>query len=480
MALDHWLSSRLNFRRRLALVQTAVIVSVLSVAAIAGYLSLSDAVNEQLDGALLALAETEAAMLRAAPDQPARVHDAEQGAAPPSLARLDRWVQIVDAQGRVLARSGNLGAASLPAPPALMARMAAGDTMFQTLDQFAEEPVRIVSLPVQTRPLRYTVQVAGSLDDVRHVVASASRMFLGMALVLLVALTVASASITRWVFRSIDDIVRQAQRIGDSSLDQRLPHPGTRDEIGRLVDTLNDMLDRIDQSFQMQRRFTSDASHELRSPLSRLRAEIEITLRRPRDTAEYVDTLRSCMEEVERLTLLVEELLALARFDAGQDRDAAAATSLDQVAAAAIERARAMAQQRGVSLSLRAGAAPVYAAIGEGAATLIVVNLLENAVKFTPAGGAVSVDISIEKDKDGDCACLRIADSGPGIGVDDLPHLFERFYRGASARSGAVAGVGLGLALTQTIVQGHGGRIEAANLAAGGAAFTVHLPRGAA
>ncbi|GJI95011.1 hypothetical protein RugamoR57_17290 [Duganella caerulea] len=465
----------LSFRRRLALVQTAVIVSVLAVAAMSGYLSLSGAVNEQLDGALLALAETEAAMLRAAPDQPVQVHDAAKGAAPPSLARLDRWVQIVDAQGRVLARSANLGAASLPAPPALMTRMAAGDTVFETLDHFAEEPVRIVSLPVRVgppTPLRYTVQVAGSLDDVRHVVASASVMFLALALALLVALTVASASITRWVFRSIDDIVGQAQRIGEGNLDQRLIHPGTRDEIGHLVDTLNDMLDRIDQSFQIQRRFTSDASHELRSPLSRLRAEIEITLRRPRDAAEYVDTLRSCMEEVERLTLLVEELLALARYDAGQGRDASASTSIGEIAAAAIGRAQATAQQRQVRLTLQAADAPVLAAIGEGAATLIVVNLLENAVKFTPAGGTVEVRIW----RDGDQACLCVSDSGPGIGIDELPHLFERFYRGASARSGAAAGVGLGLSLTQTIVQGHGGRIEAANLPAGGAAFTVHLP----
>jgi len=467
--------TRLSFRRRLALVQTAVIVSVLAVAAMSGYLSLSGAVNEQLDGALLALAETEAAMLRAAPDQPVQVHDAAKGAAPPSLARLDRWVQIVDAQGRVLARSANLGAASLPAPPALMTRMAAGDTVFETLDHFAEEPVRIVSLPVRAgprAPLRYTVQVAGSLDDVRHVVASASVMFLALALALLVALTVASASITRWVFRSIDDIVGQAQRIGEGNLDQRLIHPGTRDEIGHLVDTLNDMLDRIDQSFQIQRRFTSDASHELRSPLSRLRAEIEITLRRPRDAAEYVDTLRSCMEEVERLTLLVEELLALARYDAGQDRDASAATSIGEIAAAAIGRAQATALQRQVRLTLQAASTPVLAAIGEGAATLIVVNLLENAVKFTPAGGAVEVRVW----RDGEYACLSVSDSGPGIGIDELPHLFERFYRGASARSGAAAGVGLGLALTQTIVQGHGGRIEAANLPAGGAAFTVHLP----
>jgi two-component system OmpR family sensor kinase len=465
--------SPLSFRRRLALVQMAVIVAVLAVAAIAAYLSLSGAVNEQLDGALLALAETESAMLRAAPDQPPQVHDTAKGPAPPSLTRLDRWVQIVDGQGHVLARSANLGAASLPAPPELLARMAAGDTVFQTLDHFAEEPVRIVSLPVQTGSFRYAVQVAGSLDDVRHVIGSASVMFGGMALALLVALTVASASITRWVFRAIDDIVGHAQRIGEVNLDQRLPHPGTRDEIGRLVDTLNAMLDRIDQGFQIQRRFTSDASHELRSPLSRLRAEIEITLRRPRQASEYVDTLRSCMEEVERLTLLVEELLALARFDAGQDRDRSAATSLGDIAGGAIQRVQATAQRRRIALSLQVEA-PVHAAIGEGAATLIVVNLLENAVKFTPEDGNVSVRIYRENGE----ACLCIADSGPGIGVDDLPHLFERFYRGASARSGDVAGAGLGLALTQSIVQGHGGRIEAANLPAGGAAFTVHLPHG--
>ncbi|MES2262440.1 MAG: ATP-binding protein [Pseudomonadota bacterium] len=461
----------LSFRRRLALVQTSVIVSVLAVAALTAYWSLSNAVHDQLDGALLALAETESSMLGAAPDQPAHIHEAAPGTAPPSLVRLDRWIQIVDADGKVLARSGNLGAASLPAPPALMTRLASGETVFQTLDQFAEEPVRIVSLPVPGSPFRFAVQVAGSLDDVRHVVGSANILFLGMALALLVALSAAGTSITRWVFRAIDDIVHQAQRIGETSLNKRLPHPGTQDEIGRLVDTLNDMLARIDQSFQIQRRFTSDASHELRSPLSRLRTEIEITLRRPRDTAEYIETLRSCMDEVERLTLLVEELLALARFDAGRDRDPLDIVMLNEMATLAVQRVQSSAEEREITVSLQPSPA-VRAAIGAGAATLILANLLDNAIKFTPAGGAVNIDIHV----DGAYACLRVSDNGPGISVDELPHLFERFYRGASARAGIVSGVGLGLSLTQAIVEGHGGRVDAANLPAGGAVLTVYLP----
>lgn len=460
-----------SFRRRLALVQTTVIVVVLALAAMAAYWSLSGAVYGQLDGALLALAETEAAMQGTSPDQPAQVHDAAPGTAPPSLVRLDRWVQIVDAHGKVLARSANLGAASLPVPAGLLARLAKGETVFQTLDHFAEEPVRIVSLPVRTQPFRFAVQVAGSLDDVRHVVASASVLFLAMTAVLLVALTAAGASITRWVFRAIDDIVRQAQRIGETSLNKRLPHPGTRDEIGRLVDTLNDMLARIDEGFQIQRRFTSDASHELRSPLSRLRTEIEITLRRPRDTVEYVETLRSCMDEVERLTLLVEELLALARSDAGQDRELRETVLLNDIAEIAIARAQGAARERQIALSLE-GSAEVNAAIGVGAATLILANLLDNAIKFTPVGGAVDVNLYNE----GGDACLRVSDNGPGIKVDDLPHLFARFYRGASARAGTAPGVGLGLSLTQSIVHGHGGRIDAANQERGGATFTVRLP----
>ena len=340
----------LSFRRRLALLHVVVVTTVLAVAATLTYLSLVTALRAQLDGALLALAEQEASILAASPGLPVAVHEPGTTAAPPPYARLDRLVQIIGPRGEVLARSANLGAASLPNEAALLARLARGETVFEHL-AFGDEPTRRVSVPVHGgRAL--AVQVAGSLDDVDHAVASAGWVFLVMSLVLVVVLTTAGAQLTGRVFGAVDDIVRQARRIGGRTLAERLPHPGTRDEIGRLIDTLNDMLARLEHAFEAQRRFTADASHELRSPLSRLRTELEITLRRPRGADEYVQALRSGLEDVARLTALVEELLTLARLDAGQDTAPVAPVAIGPIVEAVVRRARPAAQARGMTLSL--------------------------------------------------------------------------------------------------------------------------------
>ena len=461
----------LSFRRRLALVHLAVIVVVLGVAALSAYWGLSRAVHGQLDAALLALAETEVGMLAESPTQPAHVHEAAPGPLPPSFVRLDRLVQIVDAHGEVLARSSNLGAARLPTPPALVARLAAGETVFETLHGYGEEPVRMVSVPVQAHGAMRIVQVAGSLDDVNHVVESAGLLFFALGVALVLAVGWAGARLTRRAFGAIDDVVQQARRIGQASLDKRLPHPGTRDEIGRLVDTLNEMLGRLEHAFEAQRRFTADASHELRSPLSRLRTELEVALRRPRDAAEYVEALRSCMDEVERLTLLVEELLVLARLDAGQERAAVEAVSLNRLVEEVVRRLEPTARERRVDLIVEPSP-PVAAHIGRGPADLVLANLLDNALKFSAPEGRVTVSLAA----DGRDAVMRVADSGPGVRVSELPHLFDRFFRGAAARGDSAPGVGLGLALSQAMVHAHGGRIEASNRREGGALFTVRLP----
>ncbi|WP_052808430.1 HAMP domain-containing protein [Methyloterricola oryzae] len=276
----------LSFRRRLALVHLGVIVLVLALAGFAGYWSLYRAVHGQLDAALLA----------ESPSQPIAIHEVPAGPVPPSFARLDRLLQVIAADGRVLAQSTNLGAARLPAPPALLEHMAAGETVFETLPRFGEEPTRMVSVPVRVSGSRLAIQVAGSLDDVNHVMKSASLLFIGMGLALILAVGAAGAVLTRRVFRTIDGIVRQARHIGEASLSERLQHPGSQDEMGRLVSTLNEMLDRLEQSFEIQRRFTSDASHELRSPLSRLRTELEVTLRRPRGIRPVIPSVRRPMD----------------------------------------------------------------------------------------------------------------------------------------------------------------------------------------
>ncbi|PIM52479.1 two-component sensor histidine kinase [Roseateles chitinivorans] len=498
----------LSFRRRLALLHVVVVTTVLAVAATLTYLSLVAALRAQLDGALLVLAEQEASILAASPGLPVAVHEPGTTAAPPPYARLDRLVQIIGPRGEVLARSANLGAAALPNDAALLARLARGETVFEHL-AFGDEPTRRVSVPVHGgRAL--AVQVAGSLDDVDHAVASAGWMFLVMGLVLVVVLTAAGAQLTGRVFGAVDDIVRQARRIGGRTLAERLPHPGTRDEIGRLIDTLNDMLARLEHAFEAQRRFTADASHELRSPLSRLRTELEITLRRPRGADEYVQALRSGLEEVARLTTLVEELLTLARLDAGQDMAPVAPVAIAPILEAVVRRAQPAAQARGITLTL-AGAddpgadasgahafaahasaahAPAAHALGTdesndggpGATARlprellmrVATNLVENAVKYSAAGGTVLVSLVVRPD----ATELVVEDDGPGLPAEERERVFERFYRGAAARVADIEGTGLGLALSDLIVRAAGGRIEVGVSRWGGARFTVHLPAG--
>lgn len=462
-----------SFRKRLLLVHLAVILVIVACTALAGYWGLSRAVHGQLDAALLALAETEMAMLPAAPRQPVQVHEVASGLAPPSLTRLDRLVQIIDGEGRVLARSRNLEAAQLPAPLALLARLAAGETVFETLPKFGEEPLRMVSIPVPSSGARLAVQVAGSLDDVNHVLAAATLLFGAMALALLAAVGLAGEMLARRVLGAIDDVVQQAHCIGDASLGWRLPHPGTPDEIGRLVDTLNAMLERLEHGYDAQRRFTADASHELRSPLSRLRTEIEITLRRPRDTPEYVDALASCLDEVQRLTTLVEELLMLTRLDVGQERAVVETVALNPLVRAAAGRLENVAAERGIRIVFD-DAIPLSARGAAGPVDLVLANLLDNAVKFSPPDSRITLLLS----REGGEVLIGVADAGPGIRVDELPHLFERFYRGARARAGEAPGFGLGLALSQAIVHAYGGRIEALNRPGGGALFTIRLPAG--
>ncbi|QXP87090.1 sensor histidine kinase [Methylococcus capsulatus] len=463
----------LGLRARLILVHLAVVVIVLACSAAGAYWMLRQAVHSRLDAALLALAETERAMLLEGGEQSIKIHEAAPGPAPPSFIRLDRLVQIVDGDGRVLARSANLGTARLPSPPGLLLRLSRGETVFDTLPAFGEEPVRMVSIPVRKDGSRLAIQVAGSLDDARNVMKSAGLLFIVLTSVLLVAVGIAGTSLTRRAFHAIDEVVRQARRIGEANLGERLPHPGSRDEIGRLVDTLNEMLGRLERSFEVQRRFTADASHELRSPLSRLRAELEITLRRPRRPDEYKRTLHSCLEEVERLTQLVEALLELARLDAQQEAVPGENVCLNTVLAEVVRRQQPLAQERSIGIVVETSQ-PVTAWVSGASIGVAFSNVLENALKFSPPGGTVHIGLAADARE----AVVSICDNGPGIEPGEKDRLFERFFRGSVARSGAMPGTGLGLALSQALVRHCGGTIEVTNIPEGGARFTIRLPLG--
>jgi two-component system OmpR family sensor kinase len=463
----------LNLKGRVLLWHSLAAGLVLLVAALGADWLFSRTVVGQFDQTLLDLAHTEVAAELANPNEPIRVHEMPLGTAPPSFPRLDKFVQIVDLDGHVLARSVNLGTARLPTPSRLLSQLRAGGLVFETLQDFGEEPLRLLSVPVERRGVAYAIQVAGSLDDAHAAQRSARLLFLAMATAILGAVALTGAMLTRAILAPIDRVVHRARLIGESGLDARLPHPGSRDEIARLVETLNEMLGRIEQGFDAQRRFTADAAHELRSPVSRLRAELEVTLRRPRASDEYKEALQSCLEEVERLSQLIDQLLLLARLDSGVSReDSRQIVPLTPILEEAMTHMGPEALQRDVTLALDAPASAVLVRVDPTATSLVVTNILGNAVKFSPAGGQIRVGVSTEAQT----AVVLVSDNGPGIPEAELPRLFERFYRGSAARHSDVPGVGLGLAICRLLVEGQGGTIAISNSSGGGATVSIRLP----
>jgi two-component system OmpR family sensor kinase len=463
----------LSFKTRLWLGLVAVLAVMLTLAAFGADWALRRVVlGRIIDDAILSLAATEAAALQADPRQPIRVHEVAPSGGPPSFVRLDKFVQIIELDGSVVARGATLGTVSLPTPPVLLGRLREGGTVFKTVTDFGEEPVRMVSLPVAVGQARYAIQVAMSLDDAYAVLTAGRWLFLAMSVVILTGIGLTGALLARRALRAIDGMAAQARRIGETNLGDRLPHPGTRDEIGRLVETLNGMLDRLERSFEVQRRFTADASHELRSPLSRLRAELEVTLRRPRPAGEYEETLRSCLDEVQRVQGLIEELLELARIDARQEPEPVEPIAVTEIAEAALAAVRPEAERRSVAVGLECPP-ELFVNAAPGAAKVALANILDNAVKFTPPGGQVRIAVTAGLAE----AIIVVTDTGPGVASEDVPRLFERFYRGKASRSSDVPGFGLGLAISRALVERQGGRICVEAAAEKGATFSVHLPR---
>jgi two-component system OmpR family sensor kinase len=463
---------QVDFKTRLSIWHLVWVALILAVAAFVSDWALSRLVLEQVDSALLTLANREIAAIQRAPHETFHIHEEPPGTTEHSFERLDKFLQIVTANGEPLARSATLGSATLPLSAQARESVRQDETLYETDEKFGAEPIRMITVPLRVGADRYAVQVAGSLDDARAIMRRARWLFLGMAVAILAAVAVTGALLARRALVPIDRIVTRARRIGESSLADRLPHPGTRDEIGRLVDTLNEMLQRIEQSFEVQRHFTADASHELMSPLSRLRAELEVTLRRPRKVAEYEESLRSCLEEVERLSWLTEELLSLARLDSGEGREAAAEPALlAPLVEKAMERLEDEARRYHVTMKFEAGS-PVSVMAPASVVSVAVGNILHNAVKFCGMGGQVSIHVRVE----GREAVVEVTDTGPGLAPEEIPLIFERFHRGGAPRAAGAPGVGLGLAICRSLVERQGGRITVTSGPGQGAAFAIRLP----
>ncbi len=254
-------------------------------------------------------------------------------------------------------------------------------------------------------------------------------------------------------------------------LDRRLPVDNPHDELGRLTQTINAMIGRLEQSFVEVRRFTADASHELRTPLTAIRAEAEVALTRALTPSEASELLGSILEECERLTRLTEQLLTLAREDAGTAHAERVPVNLTALVASVVETMRPVAEANGLRLVVELIEGITVAGAG-GRLRQVVYNLLDNAIKYTPEGGRVEVRVGSSRDN----VILAVRDTGIGIPAEHLPRVFDRFYRVDKARGRERGGTGLGLSIARSIVQAHGGQIVVESDSASGTTCTVSFP----
>ncbi len=467
--------TRLGFRTRLTLWHAATTTAILLVVAVSANWLLTRTVFQQLDAALLVIGETEAG---SSLDSPAGIHLHELDALPNfanlRFHKLDKLVQIIDDRGTVLLRSSTLGHTDLPAPPALVERVRHGETVIETAAWHDGEPIRLLTLPIHVDgSYPYAVQVGTPLHPTYTFLQTARALWLITSIAVLAVVITTGTLLARSALRPVSRALDMARQIGEAIGGRRLPHPGTDDEIGQLVSTLNAMLDRLERSLNAHRRFTADAAHELRSPLSRLRSEIEIALRRPRTPGEYQDILSSGLEETVRLTDLTEALLTLARLDADHtewpDHTPSAVTA-DELTFAC-ERLASEAERRRVDVVMDPSPS-LEVRLPPSLLALLVGNLLQNAIKFSAPGGRVVASVAEVNHE----AVVSIADNGPGIPAPLMPRIFDRFYRGDPARSDEVPGFGLGLSICQGIAERYGGAIEVAPNPAGGSIFSARLP----
>jgi signal transduction histidine kinase len=248
----------------------------------------------------------------------------------------------------------------------------------------------------------------------------------------------------------------------------RVADPGT--ELGRLATILNTTFARLEAAFARQQRFTSDAAHELRTPLAIMISEAQVTLARPRNAKEYKGTVEDCLEIAHEMRSLTETLLDLARLDVDCGSTRRTQVDLAEVASHCIEKLRTIAAEQEVSVNRTLLPARVYSAPER--IELVITNLLANAICYNHRGGRVFVTTH----SDSEHVTFRIADTGIGIGPADLPHIFERFYRADKARSRAQGHTGLGLAICKSILDAEGGTIHVDSQCGNGAVFTVTLP----
>jgi heavy metal sensor kinase len=332
--------------------------------------------------------------------------------------------------------------------------------------------LRVLTVPVRADDRTVgVVEVGLSKEEVRDTL---DQLLLIIAVAYPLALVIAGGGgvfLAGRALSPIDRLTRVARRITAEDLSQRLNLRLPDDEVGRLASTFDEMIARLDEAFRKQRQFTADASHELRTPLTAIKGQTEVALQRDRDAEAYREVLRKVNGEVDRMIRLVGSLLTLARADAHQIPVGRESVDLGSVISDAVEQVRPAAEEKTIALDVRSNSR-IKLKADQDLLLQLMLNLLDNSVKYTPGGGRIQVACRTANGQ----AEVTVSDTGPGIPAEHLPHIFDRFYRVDKARTRAEGGAGLGLSISQWIAKAHGGTLHVESTPGRGSKFTVLLP----
>jgi heavy metal sensor kinase len=378
------------------------------------------------------------------------------------LSPKKTYIQVADKRGEILYRSYSLGEDSLTIPDSLGI-----ETPFLSTIRLQGEPVRIAA----TLDKNFIILVGYPLAELQEVLENLFSIFL-VLIPIAVGISVGGGLyLAHTSLRRVDEITRRARQITAENLDQMIPERRVNDEIGRLIATINDMIRRLHDSFAQIRQFSADASHELRTPLTIMRGEIELALRSSKTPEEYRQVLGSALEELLRMSTIMDNLLTLAKADQGLYEAHLTEVHLDDLLSELFDDSEILAEPKQIKVDL--ARKERLTIVGDKVKLRqLFLNLISNAIKYTPIGGNVSLAI----ERDNGTALFHVKDTGIGIPSQDLDKIFNRFYRVDKARSRELGGSGLGLSIAKWIAELHRGSITVQSELHKGSTFTVHLP----
>jgi heavy metal sensor kinase len=388
---------------------------------------------------------------------------------PESSRVLERFLEIRGLDGAVLFKNARLGAMTLGGNPNATEGVGGYSVRSGRLPNGA--PITMVSRRHTVDGQPTLIRLAYSEEGIRHGAAELLAASAVLLPVMVAAAILLSLRMSRAVLQPIADITRQAQEITSSNLKQRLPVHGSGDEIDQLAAVFNATLSRLDASFAELQRFSGDASHELRTPLAVVRTMGEVGLQRDASATEYRELISRMLEELSRLSQLLEQLLLVSQADAGMVELHCSPVPIGRLVRSIVALLEPLAEEKAQQIYLRIEN-EVDLQLDEMFIRQAIINVLHNAIKFAPPQSEITVDV---RDGGGRDLAISVRDNGPGIAAEDVGRVFDRFYRCDNGRSRG-GGFGLGLAISQWAVRAHGGDILVESTVGRGSTFRIVLP----